>query len=55
MIVDKVADSHNDEYYTPHYAIKPIIKYIPEGSKIWCPFDTEDSLFVKDFIGGGIA
>lgn len=47
--MDKVAGSGNDEFYTPLYAIKPIEKYIKPNSKIWCPFDTEDSLFVKEF------
>ena len=39
----------NDEFYTPEYAIKPIVKYLKPYSTIWCPFDTEDSLFVKIF------
>jgi len=37
----------NDECYTPAYAVKPILKYIPEGSTVWCPFDTKESEFVK--------
>lgn len=37
----------NDECYTPAYVVKEIIPYIPKGWKIWCPFDTEDSEFVK--------
>lgn len=49
MKMDKVAGSGNDEFYTPEYAITPIIKYIPKGSKIWCPFDTKESLFVRKF------
>lgn len=36
-----------DEYYTPPYAIDPILKYVPYGATVRCPFDTEDSLFVK--------
>lgn len=47
MKMDKVAGSKNDEFYTPKYAIRPIMKYIPKNSKIWCPFDTEDSNYVK--------
>jgi len=47
MKMDKIASSNNDEYYTPLYAIKPIEKYLKRNSNIWCPFDTEDSLFVK--------
>lgn len=49
MIVPAIAKSKNDEFYTPSYAIEPIMKYIKSGSTIWCPFDTEDSLFVKEF------
>ena len=37
----------NDEYYTPTYAVYPIIKYIKPNSTIWCPFDKEDSNYVK--------
>ena len=38
---------NNDECYTPDYGVKPILKYIPEGAIVWCPFDTEESEFVK--------
>ena len=38
-----------DEFYTPEYAISPIQKYIEIGKVIWCPFDTEQSHFVKMF------
>lgn len=48
MKLDKVANSHNDEFYTPLYAIKPILEFIPPSVKVWCPFDTEQSLFVKE-------
>ena len=47
MKLDKVANSGNDEFYTPEYAINPLLKYIKVNSIIWCPFDTERSLFVK--------
>lgn len=49
MKMDKVANSGNDEFYTPRYAIEPLIKYIPKNKIIWCPFDTEESLIVKTF------
>lgn len=29
MKMDKVAGSGNDEFYTPKYAIMPILKYLP--------------------------
>jgi hypothetical protein len=37
----------NDEFYTPIYAIEPLLKYLKPNSKIWCPFDTKESNFVK--------
>lgn len=54
MKLDILANSGNDEFYTPLYAIEPILKYIKPNSTIWCPFDTEESLFVKELIKGGI-
>jgi len=39
----------NDEFYTPLYAIEPLLKYLKPGSKILCPFDTEMSNYVKLF------
>ena len=53
MKMDKVANIGNDEFYTPRYAIKPILKYIPNSSKVWCPFDREDSLFVAMLLEKG--
>lgn len=53
MKLDKVAGSGNDEFYTPFYAVKPIMKYLKEGSTIWCPFDTEESFYVKAFREAG--
>src|SRR5689334_7215301 len=44
--MDKVAGSQNDEFYTPPYAVAPILKYIAGASRVWCPFDTESSHFV---------
>lgn len=46
MKMDKVAGSGNDEFYTPEYAVKPILEYVV-GNTVWCPFDTEESNFVK--------
>lgn len=37
----------NDECMTPDYGVVPILKYIPQDAIIWCPFDKEDSEFVK--------
>ena len=43
MKMDKVAGSGNDEFYTPVYAITPLIKYLKDKGfkKILCPFDTK--------------
>jgi len=38
----------NDECYTPIEGVLPILKYIPKDKIIWCPFDTEESNFVKE-------
>ena len=37
----------NDECLTPAYGVEPIIKYIPDGWVVWCPFDKPDSWFVR--------
>lgn len=38
---------NNDECYTPAYGVEPILEFIPSGAIVWCPFDTEESEFVK--------
>lgn len=43
----------NDEYYTPEYAVYPILKKIKPNSVIWCPFDTCESNFVRVFKNNG--
>lgn len=43
----------NDECITPDYGVEPIIKYIPKDAVVWCPFDTEDSEFVKQIRENG--
>ena len=53
MKLDQVANSGNDEFYTPSYAVKPLLKYIPPGAKVWCPFDTKQSLIVKSLQAHG--
>lgn len=47
MKMDIVAGSNNDEFYTPEYAIRPLLKYLETGKTVWCPFDNERSNFVK--------
>ena len=51
--MDIVAGSGNDEFYTPSYAIKPILKYIKQNSIVWLPFDTDNSLFVEEMKKAG--
>ncbi len=38
---------NNDECYTPAYCVEPILRYIPDGAVVWCPFDKPESEFVK--------
>ena len=45
--LDLVANSKNDEFYTPYYAIKPILEFLKPNSNILCPFDEECSLYVN--------
>lgn len=37
----------NDNLNTLPYGVRPILKYIPKDSVVWCPFDTKESEFVK--------
>lgn len=40
---------NNDECYTPEYAITPLLEFLDnfKTKTIWCPFDKENSNFVK--------
>ena len=40
------SQGRNDECLTLDYGVKPIIKYLPNGATVWCPFDKENSQFV---------
>ena len=46
-------DKQSDEYYTPDYAVIPILKYLKPGSVIWCPFDTKNSAYFRIFQENG--
>ena len=48
------SDKLNDENWTPRYGVEPIMKYIPTTAKIWCPFDTAESEYVKAAVRGGV-
>lgn len=39
--------SDSDEVLTPRYAVRPILRFIPKNSVVWCPFDKKDSKFVR--------
>lgn len=51
------SSNENDEVLTPREAVEPLLKYIESFCKrmekstctIWCPFDTEESEYVKIF------
>lgn len=49
MKMDKIANSKNDEFYTPKYAVTPVVPYLKQRKykTIWAPFDTENSLYVR--------
>lgn len=46
-------NKQSDEYYTPDYAVIPILKYLKPGSVIWCPFDTKNSSYSRIFQENG--
>ena len=41
------SSGQNDECYTPAQYVVPIVQYIPRHFVVWCPFDTEESHFVR--------
>lgn len=45
----------NDECYTLPFCVKPIVKYLPSGCTVWCPFDREDSAFFQVLSGCGFS
>ena len=51
-LTDKT-NKQSDEYYTPDYAVTPILKYLKPGSIIWCPFDTKNSAYSRIFQKNG--
>ena len=48
-MMSNVKINKNDEYNTPEYAVYPLLEYLDDNSHIWCPFDKEDSAFVRVF------
>lgn len=51
----RTSKGKNDECYTPRYGVEPLLEFLePFRNKIiWCPFDDEDSEFVKVFQENG--
>lgn len=51
----RTSKGNNDECYTYRYAVEPLLEFLkPHKEKtIWCPFDTEESEFVKVFTEHG--
>lgn len=55
MKMDKCAASGNDEFFTPAYAIAPLMPFIQgKFTHAWCPFDVEESQFVQVLQAGGL-
>lgn len=52
-MIDYMQNVKNDELYTPEYAIKPLLKYLPKGITIWECTDFGSSNITKLLIGGG--
>ena len=47
-------DKASDEYFTPREAVLPLLPYLDRGNPyhiptVWCPFDNENSEYVKCF------
>ena len=39
-----------DEWFTPETAITPLLPYISQLKRIWCPFDHNDSVIQSNFV-----
>jgi hypothetical protein len=42
-----------DETYTPYYAVIPLLEFIPNNWRIWCPFDEKWSAYYQTFTENG--
>ncbi len=52
-MIDYMQNVKNDELYTPKYAIKPLVKYLPKNATIWECTDYGDSNITKILIEEG--
>ena len=48
-----LGNHNNDEFYTPVYAIEPLLKYIPKNITIWEPTDYGESNITKALLNHG--
>lgn len=46
-LINYIQNEKNDELYTPIYAIKPLLKYLPKNMKIWECTDYGESNITK--------
>ena len=51
--IDYMKKAKNDEWYTPKYAVLPLLKYLDKDKIIWAPFDNKNSNYVKVFKRNG--
>lgn len=49
----KLKSSNKDEYYTPIYAIEPLLEFLIGNEVIWCPFDLDDMAYPRFFKENG--
>lgn len=42
--------ANTDEWFTPETAITPLLPYISQFKRIWCPFDHNDSVIQSNFV-----
>lgn len=52
-LINYIKRQKNDEYYTPEYAIKPLLKYLPKNITIWECTDYGESNITSILRGGG--
>ena len=52
-MIDYIQKPKNDELYTPEYAVKPLLKYLPKNITIWECTDYGKSNITKILRGGG--
>lgn len=52
-MIDYMQNTKNDELYTPEYAIKPLLKYLPKDITIWECTDYGDSNITKILLREG--